>query len=65
MSTDEWAFNDRAGFTAADDALPACMRDEGIGPNGVMKFDVSAEIIAAAKQKMPWREELFAIKATG
>ncbi len=62
---DEWAFNERAGFTADDDALPACMRDEGVGPNGVMKFDVPADVIASAKRKMPWREELFALKATG
>lgn len=63
--SDEWAFNERAGFTAADDDLPACLREEGVGPNGVMKFDVPAEIIAQAKLKMPYREELFAIKATG
>jgi aldehyde:ferredoxin oxidoreductase len=62
---DEWAFNDGAGFTAADDDLPACIREEGIGPNGVMKFDVPAGIIAAAKVKMPYRSELYAIKATG
>jgi aldehyde:ferredoxin oxidoreductase len=62
---DEWAFNDRAGFTKADDDLPACLREEGVGPNGVMKFDVPAEIIAQAKVKMPYREEMFAIKATG
>ena len=62
---DEWAFNDRAGFTAADDDLPACMKEEGVGPNQVMKFDVPASIIAEAKRKMPYREELFAIKATG
>jgi aldehyde:ferredoxin oxidoreductase len=62
---DEWAFNDRAGFTAADDDMPACMKEEGIGPNEVMKFDVPASIIADAKKKMEYREELFAIKATG
>lgn len=62
---DEWAFNERAGFTAADDDLPACLREEGVGPNGIMKFDVPAEIIAEAKRKMPYRDELFAIKATG
>ena len=31
-SQDEWAFNDGAGFTKADDDLPACMKEEGIGP---------------------------------
>lgn len=62
---DEWAFNDRAGFTTADDDLPACVKDEGVGPNGVLKFDVPAEIIAQAKVKMPYREQLFTGKATG
>lgn len=62
---DEWAFNDRAGFTAADDDLPACLREEGVGPNQVMKFDVPTSVIADAKKKMEFREELFALKATG
>jgi aldehyde:ferredoxin oxidoreductase len=63
--SDEWAFNDRAGFTSKDDDLPACMREEGVGPNHVMKFDVGPEIIAAAKQRFPIREEMFQAKATG
>ncbi len=62
---DEWAFNDAAGFTKADDDLPACMKEDGVGPNGVMKFDVPADVIAQAKVKMPYRKEMFAIKATG
>ena len=62
---DEWAFNDAAGFTKADDDLPACMKEDGVGPNGVLKFDVSADVIAQAKVKMPYREELFAMKASG
>jgi aldehyde:ferredoxin oxidoreductase len=36
--SDEWEFNSRAGFTEADDDLPACLREEGVGPGGVMKF---------------------------
>ncbi len=62
---DEWAFNDGAGFTEADDDLPACLREEGVGPGGIMKFDVSAEVIRAAKESEPWREEMFAMRATG
>ena len=62
---DEWAFNDRAGLTEADDDLPACLREEGVGPGGMMKFDVSADIIRQAKEKAPWREEMFAMRATG
>jgi aldehyde:ferredoxin oxidoreductase len=62
---DEWAFNDRAGLTEADDDLPACLREEGIGPGGMMKFDVDIATIQAAKNRFPVREELFAIKAAG
>jgi aldehyde:ferredoxin oxidoreductase len=62
---DEWAFNDRAGFTAADDRLADCLVEEGIGPNHVMKFDVPADIIAAAKKRFEPREELYKLKATG
>jgi aldehyde:ferredoxin oxidoreductase len=62
---DEWAFNDRAGFTAKDDVLADCLVEEGIGPNHVMKFDVPADIIAAAKKRFEPREELYKLKATG
>ena len=62
---DEWAFNERAGFTAADDILPDCMVNEGIGPDHSMKFDVDADIIAAAKVRCEPREELFTAKASG
>ncbi len=61
----EWEFNKRAGLTEADDDLPACLREEGVGPGGVMKFDVSADIIRQAKVNEPWREEMFAMRATG
>jgi aldehyde:ferredoxin oxidoreductase len=62
---DEWAFNERAGFTAADDKLADCLVEEGIGPNHAMKFDVSPDIIAAAKRRFEPREELYKLKATG
>ncbi len=62
---DEWTFNERAGFTVADDALPDCMVEEGIGPDHSLKFDVDADIIAAAKVRCEPREELFTAKATG
>ena len=61
----EWEFNRRAGFTEADDDLPACLREEGVGPNGIMKFDVSTDVIKQAKEAAPWREEMFAMRATG
>jgi aldehyde:ferredoxin oxidoreductase len=61
----EWEFNRRAGFTDADDDLPSCLREEGVGPGGVMKFDVSTDVIKEAKEKAPWREEMYAMRATG
>jgi aldehyde:ferredoxin oxidoreductase len=62
---DEWEFNRRAVFDAADDDLPEGLREEGIGPDHSLKFDVSADIIAQTKVRFPIREELFAIKAAG
>jgi len=63
---DEWKFNEGAGFTAADDVLPACITDEGIGPDHSLKFDVAADIVAQAKaERFPEREELWTTKATG
>ena len=62
---DEWEFNRRAGFTEKDDDLPTCLREEGVGPNGMMKFDVSMDVIKEAKQSAPFREEMFAMRATG
>ena len=61
---DEWEFNKRAGFTAADDVLPACMAEDKIGPAGVV-FDVPAEIIADAKVRKEPREQLFTARASG
>jgi len=62
---DEWRFNEGAGFTAKDDDMAACLREEGIGPGGVMKFDVDAETIAAVRHRFPAREDLFTMKASG
>jgi aldehyde:ferredoxin oxidoreductase len=56
---DEWAFNDGAGFTVADDDLPACLREEGIGPDHSLKFDVDPGIIAQVKVRMPHSEGMF------
>ena len=61
---DEWEFNNRAGFTQADDDLPDCMREDPIGPMNLV-WDVPQEIVQAARKRMPAREELFAGKATG
>ncbi|MDP6606140.1 MAG: aldehyde ferredoxin oxidoreductase N-terminal domain-containing protein [Dehalococcoidia bacterium] len=56
---DEWAFNEGAGFTVQDDDLPACLREEGIGPDHSMKFDVSLETIAEVKVRMAPSEGMF------
>jgi aldehyde:ferredoxin oxidoreductase len=62
---DEWAFNERAGFTAADDDLPEVLKTEGVGPDHSLKFDVPTDVIAKAKVRLPAREELFGGKAAG
>ncbi len=62
---DEWKFNEGAGWTAADDVLADCLVNEGIGPDGVFKFDVGAETIAAAKVRFDTRQELFEARASG
>lgn len=61
---DEWEFNQRAGYTQADDDLPDCMREDPIGPMNLV-WDVPQDIVQAAKQRLPARDELFAGKATG
>jgi aldehyde:ferredoxin oxidoreductase len=62
---DEWAFNDRAGFTVADDDLPEVMRTEGVGPDHTIKFDLPTDLSAQAKVRFAPREELFTAKAAG
>jgi aldehyde:ferredoxin oxidoreductase len=62
---DEWKFNALAGWKPEDDVLPACMTDEGIGPDHSLKFDVDAATIAAAKVRFPIRDSMFAVKASG
>lgn len=61
--SNEWEFNKKAGLTEADDDLPTCLREEGVGPGGVMKFDVPREVIQQAKVRAPWREQLFTTRA--
>ena len=61
---DEWEFNRRAGFSEADDVLSECLTKDPIGPANAV-FDVKPELIRAAKQRMPSRDELFALKTVG
>ncbi len=62
---DEWAFNDRAGFSAADDDMSACMRDEGIGPEHAFKFDVTSDIIAKVKVRQPASDTFYSKSPAG
>ena len=57
--TDEWEFNAKAGFTSADDNLPDCIRNEGIGPDQKMMFQVDPQVIAQAKIRQPARETMY------
>jgi len=56
---DEWQFNRLAGFTEADDDMAACLREEGIGPDNALVFDISPEDCMKAKIRMPLRDSLF------
>jgi aldehyde:ferredoxin oxidoreductase len=61
---DEWEFNRRAGFTAADDVLPECMKTDAVGPAKDV-FDIPAEVIADAKIRKPLGGGFFSKQATG
>ena len=62
---DEWEFNDRAGFDKDDDDIALCLREEGIGPDHSLKFDLPPEVIAKAKVKQPYTDTLFEGKPEG
>jgi aldehyde:ferredoxin oxidoreductase len=61
---DEWEFNKRAGFTAADDVLAECLAQDPIGP-AKMVFDVPAEIVQQVYTRMPAGDDLYTAKASG
>jgi aldehyde:ferredoxin oxidoreductase len=61
---DEWEFNRRAGFTAADDVMPKCMEQDEIGP-AKLKWDVPQELVPKVYRRLEAREELFKARATG
>ena len=62
---DEWEFNDKAGFTTEDDDMAACLREEGIGPDHSLKFDIPPEIIALAKVRQPATEKFYHTSPAG
>ena len=56
---DEWEFNRRAGFTDDDDDMAACLREEGIGPDNSLTFNIDKEMTAKAKIRYPDTEALY------
>jgi len=56
---DEWEFNRRAGFTSEDDDIVKCLREEGIGPDHTIKFDIPKDLLAKAKVRQPATHALF------
>ena len=62
---DEWAFNERAGLTATDDSMADCLRDEGIGPDHAMKFDVPDDIVSMVRERQPATENFFSKSPAG
>ena len=61
---DEWEFNRRAGFSEDGDQMPACMKEDAIGPANAI-FDVKPEIVIQTYKRFEPREELFTTKAAG
>jgi hypothetical protein len=61
---DEWEFNKRAGFTAADDRLAECCAKDPVGPAKVV-FDVPADIIQQVYTRQPPGDDLYTTKAAG
>jgi aldehyde:ferredoxin oxidoreductase len=62
---DEWEFNKRAGFGAAEDVMAECMKTDGVGPEKNVVFDVPDDLVRQAYERIGNRDELFAVKATG
>jgi aldehyde:ferredoxin oxidoreductase len=61
---DEWEFNRRAGFTAADDVMAECIQQDPIGPAKAV-WDVPDDLVQQAYQRCAVRDELFALRASG
>jgi aldehyde:ferredoxin oxidoreductase len=62
---EEWEFNRRAGFTADHDDMAACLREEGIGPDNSLTFNIDKEVTALAKVRFPNSDSLFGKSASG
>ncbi len=62
---DEWAFNEKAGFTVEDDDMAECLKTEAIGENKDRVFNVSKEHIAMAKVRQTNTENFFHASPAG
>ena len=58
---DEWEFNRRAGFTAEDDLMPDCMKQDAIGPDALV-WDLDPELVARVYRRFEPREALFELR---
>ncbi|MBW2267184.1 MAG: aldehyde ferredoxin oxidoreductase [Deltaproteobacteria bacterium] len=61
---DEWEFNRRAGWKHDADVMPDCMKQDAIGPAGVV-WDVKEAVVQSAYRRFAPREELFVTKSAG
>jgi aldehyde:ferredoxin oxidoreductase len=61
---DEWGFNRRAGFSAADDHLPEWMATEALGSRNAV-FDVPDEIIQAVYTRIDLGDALYTFDGSG
>ncbi|MCH2171042.1 aldehyde ferredoxin oxidoreductase [Myxococcota bacterium] len=61
---DEWEFNRRAGISHENDVMPQCMQTDGVGPQNAV-FDVSADIVAQAYERMGPSEEFWSKVGSG
>jgi aldehyde:ferredoxin oxidoreductase len=56
---EEWEFNRRAGFTAEDDVMPACMKEDEIGGETKFIWDVPSDVVATAYKRFEPTEEFY------
>jgi aldehyde:ferredoxin oxidoreductase len=61
---DEWEFNSRAGWKDEDNDLPACMKDDAVGPQQAV-YAVSVVDANKAKVRIEPRDDMWGTKATG
>jgi aldehyde:ferredoxin oxidoreductase len=58
---DEWAFNRAAGLGPDDDLMPDCMKQDAIGPTGLV-WDLDPALVSRAYKRYDARQELFGLR---